>query len=188
MERERPMPAYTDVAWINALPGYDSSLGVSSSLDWLRKIQESGNYQWHGYGFPTPGNDLIGALDTYNGQLSINPGTYLTSISAWTSGLDTQVDDGFKFQIYDEGAKSYVFARTFAKDVIASGNENAIGGVIPFGPHFLQSPIVIVDPGRLHIEITNLRAFETRIQLLICAAVPISDMSYGQQGVTGGSM
>lgn len=144
-------------------------------LDMLKMIVRSNNYYWKGYATPTGGNVALGALASFEDHVSVEPGSYITMIQGYCSNAA-----GFKFQIFDEGAKSYMYSRTWPIHYDVTGSEVATAGVVPFGPYILQSPMVILDPGLLTVEITNLAAMAANIQLLLCLAVPVTRSSLGQ--------
>ena len=172
-----PIIRYTQTSWLDSLGAYNLNTGVDAQLDWLRKIIRSGGYIYKGFAFPVPGNDLVAARDSYNGNLSVLPGSYLTMITGYTNE-----PLGFQLQIFDEGAESYLYNGLFGKDGAVVGQMVAPAGApagFPFGPFIFPSPVVVLPPGRLNVEVTNLGIVQRRIQILIHCAIPISNVSFG---------
>lgn len=181
----RPIFRYKDTSWLDSLPAYNLNEGVDQQLDMLRKIIKSASYVWKGLAFPNIPNDIVAARDSFNGNLSVLPGTYLTMITGYASSRVVQqqtIAPGFMLQIYDEGAQTYIYNGLFGKDAASTGSM-ALDAVTPagspFGPFIFPSPVVVLAPGRLNIEVTNLDNAAMRIQILICCAVPISNVSFG---------
>lgn len=189
------MPSLVDsfglTAWLDALPGYNSSLGVDQLLELSRNLVESKNYYWRGCAFPGRANTLFGPFQTFEDQFSVDPGSWLTIINSYYSapgaGQLPADQSGFKLQLYDAGAKTPLLIRSFAQHGTISG-EMALatpGGTVQpyFGPGFLQSPLVICEPGQITAQITNLAAVQAEIQLLLVFAVPVTRVSLNQREV-----
>lgn len=166
---------YRNTDWLDALPAYDSSGSVDVWLDTLRAIQKSTNYYWQGRALPQGTNMVLPILGSYEGHISVEPGSYITSINA-----TSEQDAGFEFQIFDEGAQTYLYSRKFVYHTMA-GQMTAVAGVAPFGPHFVPGPLVVLDPGLLTLQFTNLDPLNTNsVQVFLALAVPITHESLGQ--------
>ena len=149
-------------------------------LDLWKKIIDSDNYYWKGYATPIGADINFAARQSFEDNISVEPGSYLTSINGWSSDVQGNIA-GFKFQIYDKGAKTYLYSRTwpFSSTVVGSGVAAAAG--LPFGQQIMDGPLVVLDPGLLTIQITNLDTVATTIQLLFAFAVPVTRASLNQQ-------
>ncbi len=166
---------YRNTDWLDSLPAYDHSAAVDVWLDTLRAIQKSTNYYWQGRALPQGVNMVLPVLGSYEDHISVEPGTYITAINAYT-----QQAPGFEFQVFDEGAQTYLYSRKFVYNTMA-GQMVAAAGVTPFGPHFVPGPLVVLDPGLLTLQFTNLDPVNTnRVQVFLALAVPVTHESLGQ--------
>ena len=180
--------SYGKTAWLDSLPAYDQSLGVDQLLELSRKVLEGDNHYWRGCAFPDRDHTRFVAYQTYEDQFSVDPGSWLMSMTAYCNSLpENQAppdNSGFKLQLYDAGAKTPLMIRTFAQHSTIAGSMAPVtpGGVAQpcFGPGFLQSPLVICDPGQITVQITNLANMSADIQLLLVFAVPVNRTSVSQ--------
>jgi hypothetical protein len=176
--------------WLDKLPGYDAWDGSAELIDLYRLIWESNNYYCLMVPFPNnivasgagtgPGNLLnFAAGDTQTGAITAPSYSYLMSIGGYSFNGSTVVP--FKFRLYDKGAKADLFYNTYALSDISASSGDADPTLVanyPFGPHFLQSPLIVLPPGILQIEITNLNvSLPATIQMLFSFAVPINTQS-----------
>jgi len=108
-------------------------------------------------------------------------------------------DQGFKIRIYDKGAKTELFYNKFARDVTASSpmgqsDPNNPDPTSPqeqeirqaLSPRFMTSPMIVLPPGTLQIEITNLSPYNNLIQILFNFAIPLGNKSTNVISITQG--
>lgn len=172
-------------AYLDALPAYNLNAGVDTMLDLAREILTVDNYYFLGVAFPTGTDILIPANGTFVGNVSVEPLSYVTMIT----GFSDQ-PSGFKLRIYDKGAKADIIDRQFISSRnIASQMEGVFPGVTPadtpFGPYMLISPFIVLNPGSLQIEITNLSLLAANIQILLGCAIPVTDRSINIKDIQG---
>lgn len=175
---QAPIFPYDKNYWLDSLPAYDASFHTDLLLDQLRVLQGTGEYYWKGYAVPQGEDVAIAAFDNFEDNISVEPGTIITYITAYS-----QEAEGFKFQLFDRGANMYLFNRTYPQHQSVTGEMVAIGGVVPFGPYMLGAnagPQIVLDPGLLTVNITNLADADNVIQLLIAMSVPATRMSLSQ--------
>jgi hypothetical protein len=171
--------------YLNSLPAYYNSPTSSVLLDLARKINLAGNYTYRGICLPSGGEDVIAAYQSYEGQLALEPGTWITQINGYWSNMDdirqAPNTGGFKLQIYDQGAKASVFARTFGTgDDLGYLPQLASvgwGPNIPRGSYNLLSPLTILSPGNLVVQVTNMSSVAQTIQVYFACAVPMTTTS-----------
>lgn len=174
------------IAFLNNLPAYNGYEGTDRMLDLSRLVIDSDNYYWSGVAFPARDSVLIPAGGTFAGNVAIQPYSYITSLTVYDDHLD-----GFKLRIYEKGSKSDIYGGQFCfSDVCGSVMEAGFPGATPvnvaFGPHYLISPFIVLPPGSLQIEITNLSVVEAaNIQIMLAVAVPVTDKSINIVDVNG---
>lgn len=173
-------------SWLNSLGAYNLNEKVDTLLDLARTIETEGGYFYQGIPFPTKTNDvnvsgqaIIPAGVTFGGAISVQAGSILTSITSYSDQ-----NEGFKFRIYDKGAKKDFFAGTvfgFRRIAAVSlvGDPTTqlpdLNSTQPFGPAMQFNPFIILPPGSLQIEITNLsQTNDALIQMLLNFAVPLT--------------
>jgi len=162
--------------FLDSLPAYHHNPLSSSLLDLAREFYKAGNYIFQGIVTPPNGLDHFGIFASYEDEISIAPGSWVTQINEYHSGSQQNPVIGFKFQIYDVGAKTSIFNNTFGHnhncgnlpDLATLGENN------PRGSHNLMSPFCVLEPGMLHVKITNLAWYEQDIQVFIAMAVPMN--------------
>jgi hypothetical protein len=190
---------YDECQVINQQQAYNTWEANSEQLDLIREIQYSGNYYWQGLVFPqslylpstvNPTNGIPG-LATVNGTSIIPAGTYVTSITAYSSQ-----PSGFRFKLYDKGSKAsifytdYAFQRIVASSMLTTGiyqyapSDPGSNLDQPIGPGYLMSPFIITGPGVLGWEIVNMSPSTNVLQVLLSCAVPIAARSVGQMVVS----
>jgi len=172
----------------NCLVGYDMGFGPSSLLDISREIWDADNYYAMVVPFPT-GNDCFlnqagsgFVFQTFGGDITIPPFSWLTKISHFHNTLEngnfTGTQGPFKLRVYDKGGKVDMIHRQFAwmsnvsSDMIPPGGIGTIND--PFGPYYLMEPKVLMPPGTLHVEITDMSGQPCFVQVAFMFAVPRS--------------
>ena len=192
------VPGTYPTAFLDNLQAYNLNAGVDSMLDLARMVIDADSYYYNGVAFPTGatlGNMLVGPGATYAANVAIEPYSYLVNISGlsvFAEGPAAFTPGMFKLRIYEKGSKSDIFNGQFAlSSNVASGMEYGAffpaptPQDVPFGVFWLQSPLVILPPGSLQIEITNLEAVACYIQILMAMATPVTDRSLNIVDVKG---
>ena len=159
--------------WLNGLSVYSTSEGADEMLDLYRRLVNSNDYYWMGVPVPTGTNINIPGYQGYEAGVSVPPGSYIISLTGSSSD-----PAGFKFSLSDKGSKLQLTEKTFIQSNLILGNEFPVsGGLVednPFGPYLLKSPLVVMEPGQLQVQITNMAADTAIIQILIGIAVPVT--------------
>jgi hypothetical protein len=188
------LPGYMS-DWLDALPGYDGDEGLIEQLDMRRVLWEAEAYYPLLYSFPNnivasgsgvgPNNlTNFAAGDTQTGTIQVPIGSFLVSISAYYLGLSSS-GIGCSFRLYEKGAQSDFYYNTIASmfDGSSQGDFDAYylnraNFDQPFGPYNLLSPLIVLPPGILQVEVTNLdNSNAATIQLLFAFACPINPVS-----------
>lgn len=181
--------------WLDNLGAYSLDEGTSEQLSIARQITESGLYYFMGVPFPGFADILIPGRETFTGNITVPPLSYLMSLTgdAVDSTTGLRSGQGWQFRIYDKGAKMDTFMITsFGSNQPSSGrmtgvNPNAPNNR-PVGPYFPLSPMVVLAPGSLQLTVTNLNPNACWIQMLLQMAVPISRMSSNEMLIKGSRM
>lgn len=177
--------------YINNVPVYTANRGVSSLLDLPRKFVDSGEYFFLGIAFPPAISTFVLARDTFSGVITVPPLSYILSLSGDTYvDVPHQPDDGFGFmvRIYDKGAKmESIINAQFIRGSLIALNERPTGAEGQKGPYWLQDPFVLLKPGTLQMEITNLSQTQDKhIQMLLGLAVPANTKSVNEVIIENG--
>ena len=182
----RPIyPTYLS-EWIDKLPAYDSWEGAIELVDTIRQLWESDNYYPLIYSYPnnivgtgsgTGSGNVLNFLpgDVQTGVLSIPPYSYLCMMTVYyKSGRDVTSPSGANIRIYEKGSKSDIFYQGVGFYYnIASLNDTTFNNTIPTGPFIFPTPLVVLPPGVLQIEVTNLDSVNAAtIQFAFHCAVP----------------
>lgn len=165
--------------YLDYLPGYDLNEAGSAALDVARAVIDSENYYMRGYTFPGNGEDSLTAGLTFEGLISLPAHSIVISMSGFSTDAA-----GFKFQLYENGSKQNLFGRTYARDSSTLGSYDNLDGTItintPMGPAWLTDPLIIMPPGRLVGQVTNMATVTATIQIYLQVAVPITRETLSQ--------
>jgi hypothetical protein len=176
---------YSLSTWYERVGGYDLNAGTDTLLDLTRNILESDRYMFQGVCFPKGQDIFIMPGQTFSGSINLVPNSYILNVTGW-SGNGNQ----FTLRIYDKGAQTDLYYGQFAwyPTVVSNmtGTFNAGVDILigdkdkPFGPYFFQSPLIIMPPGTLQIQVTNVSTPQQPppfgglgiIQMMLGIAVP----------------
>jgi hypothetical protein len=153
--------AFTLADWYQNVGAYDLNVGTDSLLDITRYILESDAYTFQGVVWPKGQDIFIDPAQTFSGSLNLVPNSYLVSLTGWSA-----TDNQYTLRIYDKGAQSDLYYGQFAwsPTVVSNMTGTFNNGELllmrdrdrPFGPYFFQSPLIILPPGTLQIQLTNI--------------------------------
>lgn len=170
---------------------YDLNLGTDLMLDLTRYILESDAYLCQLIAFPKGQDIFIEPGESFSGVVQVPPFSYLVNLTGW-SGNGNQ----FTLRIYDKGAQTDLYYGQFAwyptvisnmtgtfnegKPIIANDRD------IPYSPHFFRSPMIILPPGVLQIQLTNVGTAPILeqlgfVQMLFQFAVPKDTVAMQQR-------
>jgi len=197
-----PNQPYDINTYIDNLPAYSLTEESYDSLELLREIIASEKYAFQGMPFPTRNDVYLPGYGTVSGNITVPPLSYLALItgdSFYTTTTDgTHVAmgrnlEGFTLRIYDKGAQLDTAVSTLYMENFTTvgymGKVTNPGQLTnrPIGPNLPQSPMIVLIPGSLQVEITNLAAVPVYAQVLLALAVPVNRQSANQQiiGVGG---
>src|SRR5215469_11140848 len=177
--------------WYENNGAYDTWTGPDLMLDLTREILASDAYFFQGIAFPKGRDISLLPGQTFSGTLNLIPYSYIVSLTGFTGN-----GNQFTFRIYDKGAQTDVYQRQFAwfptviSNMVGSFNNGA--AIIandrdkPFGPYFFRDPLIVLPPGVLQIQITNVAApntiftetpAENTVQMFFGVAVPKTTVS-----------
>jgi hypothetical protein len=184
--------------YLDRLSAYDTCSGNANRLTQLRKIIDSFNYAPYSLAFPFgPTTGLVfGAMATKEGSLQIPPGSFLLGITGccYTNISDptTNLTGSFRFSVTDKGSglglteRGFVFYRNLSGE---SGNRFPVNGpsnqasITPFSEnraaqvYWLDSPLVITNPGQVQVAMTNLLGSSLTAQIALHFAYPVNNVS-----------
>jgi len=187
--------SYSLSSWYENNGAYDLNAGTDMLLDLPRHILESDAYIFQGIAFPKGGDIAIPQQQTFSGSLNITPFSYLVSLTGW-SGNGNQ----FTLRIFDKNAQTDLYYGQFGwlPTVIsnmAGIEQQNMGQTIfqgdpnkPFGQFFFRDPLIILPPGVLQVQITNVSQQQyfgqsAVMQMLFGIAVPKSTVSLNNRKV-----
>ena len=192
-----PTPQTYPTAFLDNLQGYNLNAGTDKMLDLARMVVDSDSYYWTGVAFPrgaTVADLAIAAGATFAGNVAIEPYSYIVNLSGvciQAEGAAIGANGSFKVRVFEKGSKSDIINGQFLRNALGFSQMETVflPGVtpqdIPFGPHWLQSPLIVLPPGSLQVEITNLEAVACYIQLLFSTATPVTDRSLNIVDIKG---
>ena len=183
-------PQYDVSTWYDYQGMNDLWTGTDLQLDLTRHIINSGAYVYQGIAFPKGADINIPVGTTFSGTINLIPYSYIVSMTAW-SGNGNQ----FTIRVFDKGAQTDMYQKQFAwyPTVVSNmeGTFNEGQAIIandknkPYGPYFLRSPMIVLPPGVLQIQITNVQlepsapppfGFPPIMQVLFGIAIPRNTM------------
>ena len=183
---------YSLSTWYDVNGMYDLNAGTDMQLDLTRHILDSDAYMFKGVTFPKGDDIYIPSQQSFSGTINLIPYSYILGLTGWSGNANA-----FTLRIYDRGAQTDLFYGQFSwyPTVLSNmqGGPN-MGTSInqgvqnkPFTPHFFRSPLVVLPPGILQLQLTNVANpdfFQGGIaQLLFMLAVPKSTVSMANQKI-----
>lgn len=187
---------YSVRTWYDYSGAYDLHAGVDTMLDQARHIIDSDAYVFQGVAFPKGPDTAVDFGETFSGSINLIPYSYIVSITGFSRNLDQ-----FTLRIYDKGAQTDLYYRQFAwfpavvsnmQEAINVGEVTILGEQDhPFGPYFFQTPLIVLPPGTLQIQLSNVGAtvppvppgFVQHVQFLLGVAVPKSTTSLNNRRI-----
>lgn len=157
---------------IDVLPSYDVNHQVDKLLDVARMLSDSTSYIPKLVAVPPLDESAIGGRLSVEDQVHLEPGSLIVGFNGYSSQ-----PEGFEFQIYDDGTRTYLGKLKFIKDRLLAAFRQGR----PNGQGLLPTPYVVV--GQLTVQITNLSSSTAQIQLLIHAASPRTTFAINQPEV-----
>lgn len=176
---------YSVATWYNYQGAFDLNAGTDLLLDQSRHILESDAYVFQGIVWPKGTDTLIDFQQTFSGSLNLIPYSYVLGLNGFS------LNNGqYTIRIYDKGAQTDLYYGQFAwyPTILGTmqGQFSAVGDFItladkdiPFNPYFFRSPFIILPPGILQIQLTNVQLEPTpedqipqQVQLLLLIAAP----------------
>jgi hypothetical protein len=195
----RPIVDLTPSSYIDALPIFDANWMTDAQIDLARKIQDSGEYYFLGRCFPIPQDgdvlsvinnsvpsgvtnvgSVLGPFQNLAGSINVPSYSYVVTIGCFSQVPDGQTNMGFQLSISDKGAKQDIFDKRYVRDVAFNSNRTTYSdmtGDTPNLQYWNMLPFVVLPPGILQLQVTNLNAFCCMIQVYMTFAVPMNSMS-----------
>ena len=189
-------PQYDLSTWYDYAGMNDLWTGTDLQLDLTRYIINSGAYVFQGIAFPKGNDIMIPEATTFSGTVNLLPYSYIVSLTAW-SGNGGQ----FTIRIYDKGAQSDIYYSQFAwYPTVASNMTGTFNEGLPiiqndkdkpYGPYFFRDPLIVLPPGVLQIQLTNVATepvtppfgFPPFFQLFFNVAVPKNTQTMQSQAM-----
>jgi hypothetical protein len=183
---------YSLSTWYEVNGMYDLNVGTDLELDQVRQILDSDAYIFQGITFPKGNDVFIPSQQSFSGTVNLTPFSYILGINGWSGN-----QNAFTLRIYDRGAQTDLFYRQFAwyPTVLSNMQGGPNMGVTisqnvqdkPFSPHLLRSPLIVLPPGILQIQLTNVARPEFAAggiaQILLMLAVPKTTVSMNNRKV-----
>lgn len=131
----------------------------------LAALRFSENYDWYAFVVPDAPNASVIARGTFDGRISVLPGTLLYGMSG-----SSDQPEGFKVQIQDLGSKALLFPTPVDSQDCTGGSGSVLG--ISNQLSLFRKPFFVVEPGLLSVKVQNLSPNNNSLQLVIWAASP----------------
>lgn len=178
--------------WYEVNGMYDLNVGTDLELDLTRHILNSDAYLFSGVTFPKSSDIYIPSQQSFSGTINLIPYSYIVGLTGWSGNANA-----FTLRIYDRGAQADLFFGQFAwyPTVLSNmqGGPNmgvTIGQNVqnqPFTPYFFRSPLIVLPPGILQIQLTNVAKPEFFAggiaQMMFMIAIPKSTVSMANRKV-----
>jgi hypothetical protein len=168
---------YSLSTWYENTCAYDLWTGTDLMLDLARNILASDAYIFQGIGFPKGADISLMPGQTFSGSLNLTPYSYVLSLSGFSANANQ-----FTVRIYDKGAQTDVYQKQFAWFPTVIGNLQGTfneGQIlyqntqdVPFGPYIFRDPLIILPPGVLQIQLTNVAPNDTQFGVLPSEQTP----------------
>ena len=173
------------------MPAYDVSFYDSMQLDISRQIWDADNYYPWVVAFPGARADClfnvgtvapVTTFQTFTGDITLPPYSWLTKISYFAQqttadGFPNGTLEPFKLRVYDKGGKVDMIQKQFGWMNNVAGSMIPPAGLgtqdSPFGPYYLLEPKVLMPPGVLHLEVTDMGGVPAYIQVALMFSVPL---------------
>lgn len=184
---------YSAATWYEYQGFYDLNAGADLLLEQTRAIIDSDAYVFQGIAFPKGSDTEIEFGQTFSGSLNLIPYSYIVGLTGFSRNSNQ-----YTLRIYDKGAQTDVYYGQFAWYPTVIGNMQLqlnMGDFVllrdqdkPFGPYLFRSPLIVLPPGVLQIQITNAQLqpdplVMQQLQLLFMVAVPKSTASLNNRKV-----
>lgn len=152
---------YSVATWYNYQGAYDLNAGTDLLLEQARHILESDAYVFQGVAWPKGTDTEIDYQQTLSGSLNLIPYSYVVGVNGFSWNLGQ-----YTLRIYDKGGQADLYYRqmawyptvlgTMQQQHSASGEYIKLEATdIPFGPYFFRSPLIVLPPGILQVQLTN---------------------------------
>lgn len=183
---------YSLASWYEHSGIYDLWTGTDLQLDLPRMILESDAYYYQGITFPNSADAQVGFQQTISGVMNIVPYSYVVAITGFSRNSNQ-----FTIRLYDKGAQTDTYFKQFAwYPTVLSNMQDQVnmGDFVllrdqdkPFSPYLFRDPFVVLPPGQLQWQLTNVESDPTLpsyVQVLLSLAVPKSTVSLQTHKVT----
>ena len=147
--------------WYDYQGAFDLWTGTDLLLDNARQILASDSYVFQGVAFPKGQDVEIDFQQSFSGSINLIPYSYVLGLNGFSLNQNQ-----YTLRIYDKGAQTDLYYGQFAwyPTVLGTMQEqfSAVGDSIvlgtqdvPFGPYWFRSPLIILPPGDLQIQLSN---------------------------------
>lgn len=191
---------YSVATWYDYQGAFDLNAGTDLLLEQVRHILESDAYVFQGVAWPKGIDTQVGFQQTLSGSVNLIPYSYVFGVNgfSWNFGQYT-------LRVYDKGGQTDLYYRQMAWYPTVIGtmqNQFAAAGEgvlslqsqdVPFGPYFFRSPLIVLPPGILQVQVTNSQLdpnYPTpfqNVQLLFLVATPKNTTSMNNRKITHSS-
>ncbi len=141
----------------------------------LEPLRRAWGYENRREVIPDSSNKAVGVKATYEQRVTVPAGAFL-----WAIAGTSQQPEGFRLQIIDTASGRGLLSQPAHFSAIAGGASYPIGVKNCYGTaviirqalYVLPKPRVIIEPGMLRVQITNLSAAVNTIQVVLHFAAP----------------
>jgi hypothetical protein len=130
----------------------------AKALEAATLARGAANYEGFYIAFPPQPDEQLAARGNWTGRFSVTPNTYILGFAAYS-----QQAAGFKLQLTDLGTNDPFFSKP-----VDYRNVTGQGGGVPANRVFyLPKPRLILEPGLLSAQLTNLAIVANTVQLVL---------------------
>jgi hypothetical protein len=185
---------YSVSTWYDLNGASDLWVGTDLLLDLTRHVIDSGAYVFQGVAFPKGQDVAVGYGQTFSGSLNLIPNSYLVGLTGFSRN-----GNQYTLRIWDKGAQTDLYYGQFAWYPTVISNmqkQENMGEFIligdqdkPFGPYLFRDPLIVLPPGILQVQLTNVQTvpdspgLTQMVQILFMLAVPKTTTSLGNRKV-----
>jgi hypothetical protein len=133
------------------------------ALDAMLALRHAAGFEASWHVIPNASNTAVIALGRFEQRISVPPQSYIWGFAAYSQ-------QGFQVQIYDLGTSEPWFSQPLNYQNLSGQGSTPEGITSPL--YLLPAPRLVLEPGLLSVQITNLSSQVNTIKLLMLMVTP----------------
>ncbi len=138
----------------------------AQAIEAMQAMRAAAGFQAVRHIVPDVMNAALVGKGRYEARISLPPQSYV-----WAFAGTSDQAAGFKVQIVDLGTKAEWFSQPIRWDNLTGQGATPEG--LSFPLYILPKPRLVLEPGLLSVQVTNLAAVANPIQLVVFTAEPV---------------